>query len=273
MALPSEVGFGQLLFGGIGMLLLTGGALLAFVATYRRRLLQQQIRAQQAETQHQQQLVAAQQLLLAAVIEAQEEERERIGQDLHDGLGSALATTKLLVSRLGSLPATESPAGVLALLEELTGSMVQDVRSISHNLYPAVLARFGLADALQHLADTCTETGKLPVEVTIRYYQGLDLGQELALYRICQELMTNALKHAQGATHLALHLHQHGPLLTLSVADDGCGFAGEPGQAPGAGAGLRSIAARVQLLHGQLRYLPTATGQGTRTVIEVPLPH
>jgi len=272
MADPSEVTFGQLLYSSIAFMVLAAGTIVVFFITYQRRLLLQQLLLQRAETQHQQQLLAVQQQLLVAAIEAQESERERIGQDLHDGLGSALATAKLLVTRLGSPVPPESPGSLFQLLEELMGNMVHDVRSISHSLYPAVLTHFGLGDALQHLVDTCNETGKLPVSLHLAYYQALDLEQELALYRICQELLTNAFKHATGATRLLVQLQQAPTQLALIVEDDGCGLSAAAASSPAShGAGLRSITARVQMLRGQLHQLLPAAGPGTRTVIEIPL--
>ncbi len=261
MANPAEVTFSQLLYGGIGFMLLAGSALLAFLLTYQKRLLQQQMQARAAETQHQQQL-------LTAIIEAQEGERERIGQDLHDGIGSTLATVKLLASRLGSLPPTPSPPALVDHIEQLVGGAVQDVRSISHSLYPVVLARFGLAEALQHLADVCNETGKLPVSLDVYYPQPLSLAQELALYRICQELINNALKHAQGATWLTVGLRQQDDTLTLTVEDNGCGFPPAPARTAeaGWGAGLRSVAVRVQMLHAELQR-QSPPGGGTRTTV------
>jgi two-component system NarL family sensor kinase len=147
------------------------------------------------------------------------------------------------------------------------------VRGISHSLYPTVLARFGLAEAIQHLTDVSNETGKLPIELTLEYFEPLDLERELALYRICQELVANALKHAHGATRLAVRLQQQGPLLRLVVEDDGCGFPAAPGPAAAHGNGLRNIGVRVQMLQAHLDI--DAAGQGARITIELnstPLP-
>ncbi len=265
MDAPAEVAFGRLLFVGIGFMLLAAGALVVFLVTYQKRLLQQQLRLRAAEAEYQQQQ-------LAAVIEAQERERERIGRDLHDGIGSTIATAKLLVHRLGSGPPAAETAELLGMIKEIMGAAVHDVRSISHSLYPAVLARFGLAEALQHLVDVSNEAGALAVALATDYPQPLPLAQELALYRICQELVHNALKHAHGATRLAVRLQQQGPRLTLAVEDDGCGFApaapGAPRAVGAAGAGLRSIEVRVQMLQARLRQL-SAPGQGGHVVIEL----
>ena len=267
MASPAEITFGQLLFIAIGVMLLAAGALLLFLVTYQKRLLRQQLHLRTTEAAYQQQL-------LTAVIDAQERERERIGRDLHDGIGSTIAMAKMLVNRLETTHASEDNAGLLALVKEIMSTAVQDIRSVSHSLYPAVLARFGLADALQHLVDVCNETATLAIELDIDYPHPLALAQELALYRICQELIHNALKHAHGATKLTVQLHQSAALLTLAVADDGCGFAAVPPGSPrpvAEGIGLRSIDVRVQMLQAHLRH-ESAPGKGTAIVIELPLP-
>jgi two-component system NarL family sensor kinase len=266
MDAPPEISFASLLFAGMGFMLLAGLALVLFVVEYQKRLLQQQLRLRAAEAEYQQQL-------LAAVIEAQEHERERIGRDLHDGIGSTLATAKLLVGRLGNTTPEEA-TNLTIMVKEILGNAVHDVRGLSHSLYPAVLDRFGLAEALQHLADVCNETSTLDVELSIDYQQPLVLPQELALYRICQELIHNAQKHAQGATVLQVHLSQHPTGVRLSVADDGCGFdtaaLAETRPASG-GAGLRSIEVRVQMLRARLSQ-QSAPGQGTHTLIELDHP-
>jgi signal transduction histidine kinase len=264
MDAPAEVAFSQLLFGGIGFMLLSAGALLMFLVTYQKRLLRQQLQQRTIEATYQRQL-------LTAVIEAQERERERIGRDLHDGIGSTIAMAKMLVNRLEVNKTSEDPANVLALVKEIMSTAVQDVRSVSHSLYPAVLARFGLADALQHLVDVCNETATLAIELDMEYFEPLALAQELALYRICQELIHNALKHARGATRLTVQLRQSAALLTLVVEDNGCGFAPAGPDGPLVeGIGLRSIHVRVQMLQAQLRHEQGAD-QGTRMVIELPL--
>ena len=260
---PPELAFSQLLIGGISFMLLSGTLLVVFIVVYQKRLLRQQLQLRAAEAEYQRQL-------LGAVIEAQEHERERIGRDLHDGIGSTLATAKLLIGRLESTGAAEEAANLSSMIKEILGNAVHDVRGLSHSLYPAVLDRFGLADALQHLADVCNETSTLDVALSIDYPQPLALPQELALYRICQELIHNAQKHAQGATLLQVQLRQQGTRLSLTVEDDGCGFdaaALDGGPAAG-GAGLRSIEVRVQMLRARLSQ-QSAPGQGTRTLIEM----
>lgn len=264
MALPSETEFAQLLFGGIGFMLVAALALLLFLVVYKKRMLQQQLRLRDAEATHQRQM-------LAAVIEAQEGERERIGQDLHDGIGSSIATAKLLVDRLVSQADQVPSPELLRLIEELMAQSAHDVRSVSHSLYPAVLARYGLAEAVQHLVDITNETDLVPVDLDLDYTRALPFTQELALYRICQELLHNALKHAQGASRITVRLHRRSRHLTLSVEDNGCGFRLNP-PAPGiSGAGLRSIEVRVQMLGAHFSR-HSEPGNGTRMMVEMDAP-
>jgi signal transduction histidine kinase len=259
MPAPSEVEFSYLLLLGIAFMVMAAGVLLVFFVVYQKRLLQQQLQLRNTEVQHQQQM-------LAAMIEAQETERKRIGQDLHDSIGSTVSTAKMLVSRLSDVPAPPNAHELLPLVEELLVSAVHDVRSISRDLYPILLSRFGLAEALRNLVSVSNETHKMLVTLEVHYPLPLALPQELALYRICQELIANSLRHARGATHLLVCLRQEGPCLTLLVQDNGCGFA----SSTISGVGLRSIGLRVQLLQAHMQQ-DSAPGQGTRTEVKLPL--
>jgi two-component system NarL family sensor kinase len=264
MDTPAEVTFIPLLLSGIGLILLLAGGFMWFVVTYQRRLYQQQLRQRGTEAAHQN-------ALLAAIIAAQEAERERIGRDLHDDVASSIAMAKMLVDRLAADPPDADTPALLSLAREVLGSAVHEVRTVSHSLYPAMLARVGLVHALQHLADLSRQAETLLVEFEAHYPRPLPLAQELALYRICQELIYNSLKHAHGATRLAIRLWQHEAQLALAVEDDGCGFEAPGSLAEAAGVGLRSIAVRVEMLNARL-VQHSAPGQGTRTRIELDHP-
>lgn len=267
MVAPAEVTFAPLLLGGIGLMVLVAGSFVWFVVSYQQRLYQQQLALRAAEAEHQQ-------ALLSAVIDAQEAERARIGRDLHDDVASSVAMAQMLVQRLATNDATDDSAALFGLAREVLDAAVADVRSTSHQLYPASLARVGLVKALERLADLSRHSESLAVHFEAEYPHALPPAAELALYRICQELVHNALKHAHGAKALRIGLHQQNAKLILAVEDDGCGFVPElPGAtAPtGAGVGLRSIGARVQLLGAQL-VQQTAPGQGTHTRVELTHP-
>ena len=245
------------------MLLLAGG-FVWFVVTFQQRLYRQQLAQRAVEAAHQQ-------ALLAAVIEAQEAERARIGRDLHDDVASSVAMAQMLVERLAVPDPADDPAVLFGVAREVLAAAVADVRSTSHQLYPASLARVGLVKALERLAELSRQSESFAVYFEAHYPRPLPPAAELALYRICQELVHNALKHAHGAKVLRIGLHQESTKLVLAVDDDGCGFVPEHAGAnvpARGGVGLRSIGARVQLLGAHL-VQHTALGQGTHTRVEL----
>ena len=204
MVAPAEVTFAPLLLAGIGLMLLVAGGFVWFVVSYQQRLYRQQLAQRAAEASHQQ-------ALLAAVIEAQEAERARIGRDLHDDVASSVAMAQMLVERLAVPHPADDPAALFTVAREVLAAAVADVRSTSHQLYPASLARVGLVKALERLADLSRHAESLAVQFEAHYPHALPEATELALYRICQELVHNSLKHAHGATSLRIRLHQAAP--------------------------------------------------------------
>ena len=253
-----------LLYGGVGALLLLALALVAFVLTYQKKLVRQQLALHRLQLNYQRDL-------LGASLRAEEQERARIGGELHDGVGSALSAAKLLLGQLaGTAPADGKQQRLLATVEGVLTTSLQDIRTISRNLHPAVLTRVGLAEAVRNLGQLYDEALPGGVRVAAELPTALPYEQELALYRIVQELIANALRHAQPS-FVAVRLHQAGPLLRLHVADDGRGFA-YVARAPatGSGLGLKNLEARVLLLNATL-HIDTAPGQGTRVTVEMPL--
>ena len=255
----------QLLFAGTVVMLLLALALVAFFLLYQKKLTGQQLHLQTIRNSYQHDL-------LLATIQAEERERARIGNDLHDGIGSSLAAAKMLLAQLAySASTTAHEQEVVATVEGILGDSLHDIRHISQNLHPAVLAKFGLGQALHNLGSTCTHAFTNGLEVLVELDAALPEAQELALYRIVQEAISNALKHAQAAS-MRVQLLQHPGGLTLTIRDDGCGFdyaqvqAGHP-----AGLGLKSLAARASLLNATLR-LESAPGQGTSVQLTMPLP-
>jgi signal transduction histidine kinase len=141
---------------------------------------------------------------------------------------------------------------------------------VAHALYPALLQRFGLSAALQQLSEVGTHTFGGQVQVVTEYSGGLLPAQELALYRIAQELFNNALRHGRGANRIDVELlHPTVTSLLLRVRDNGCGFdyAARRTHSTSTGVGLSSIEARASLLGTQLR-ISAVPGNGTCAEVE-----
>jgi signal transduction histidine kinase len=234
--------------------LLGVGALGLALWQYRRRLAAQ--RQAQAQAQH-----AAQ-----AMLYGQETERRRLARDLHDGLGGMLATVRLYLASAGQRPGLPAePAHLLAQAAAHLDSTIGELRQVARNLMPEALLTFGLSQALHDLA--AARAGAEGPQVQVQLY-GLDErlapALEVEVYRLVQELLANARRHAR-AQQVLVQLMRHGPELQLVVEDDGCGF--DPA-APQAGVGLRSVRARVQYLGGTLE-VQSRPGHGTTVSIEL----
>jgi signal transduction histidine kinase len=256
------------------MLLLIFALLVAGVAValwLRSRLrFNQRIAAQQAEIQEQRiREMQQEQKLLAmdAMLNGQEEERKRIAKDLHDGLGGLLTTIKLhfnviqeQVRQLEALKAYQR-AG------EMIDDACDEVRRISHNMMPSGLARFGLIAALDDLAETLRSTQQLDISVQAdNWHEQPDEARETMLFRILQELVHNAVKHA-GASKITVFLESGDQQLTLRVEDNGKGF--DPEQARKAGGlGLKSVESRVRYLGGTVQF-DAAPGRGAVVTVRL----
>ena len=260
----AELEVGELLFGGIFIMLLLALALVFFLVVYQKKMIHQQAKLQGVQQAYQREL-------LHATIEAEERERQRIGGDLHDEIGSSLSAAKLLLSQVAT-SATGPDNALLATVTDILNNSVQDIRNISQNLHPAVLAQFGLVEALYSLGFMWADAQAVTVvEVQAELATPLPYQHELALYRIVQELVNNAMKHAQ-ASSIAVRLTARPHSLHLLVADNGRGFDyTRAQQARTAGLGLKSLEARVNMLNAAWT-LESTPGQGTRIEIEMPLP-
>ena len=205
-----------------------------------------------------------------AVWRVQEDERRRLARELHDGLGQNLTARKHRLGQIGS----ELEPGPSPLRDKLDTALalcagaLEDTRNLSRLLRPPILDDLGLEPALQWLARSTEESAGLPVVVEIEALPPLDDELQTLLFRIAQEALNNAAKHA-AAHSLLLRLVVRDGRLQLQVIDDGGGF--DPAQAAAAaGTGLGSMRERLRLYGGQLE-LRSAPGHGTRLRATVPL--
>lgn len=207
---------------------------------------------------------------LDAVLRGQELERTRIARDLHDRVGSLLSAVKMQFGALEERMArVEDTAGVqYERVAGLLDTAVGEVRRISHDMEHGTLASFGLAAALEDLRDALDVPGRLRVELnTFGLDSRLEKRLEIAAYRMVQEAVSNALKHAKPG-RLDIQVTRSPAYLNILVEDDGTGFDTEQA-APGMG--LSNLRARAAELGGTVD-LDSRPGRGTTVVIDLPLP-
>ena len=194
---------------------------------------------------------------------AQESERARIARELHDEVGQTLTAVALRAERAAGEPSTQHQA-----LREIAQSVVQsldDVHRIGRELRPEALDDLGLVNALIALTTRVSEQSGIQIN---RELEGglpsLAPEVELVIYRVAQEAMTNALRHA-GATRLSVSLHRDGDQVGLRVSDDGRGVPAHPQEG-----GVRGMRERALLIGAELE-IRSANGSGTEVRLSVPI--
>lgn len=205
---------------------------------------------------------------LRRVVAGQEQERRRLARELHDETGQALTSILLGLRALEDAPDEAEMRGAAAGLRELVVETLREVRRLAVQLRPKALDDFGLVPALEHLAKGVIEQTGIQVEVEARLGpERLPQEVETTLYRICQEALTNVVKHA-AARQVSILLLRRDATATAVIEDDGQGFT--PSEVRADALGLEGMRERASLLGGSLT-VESSPGAGTTLVAEVPL--
>ena len=204
---------------------------------------------------------------LKAVISAQEEERKRIAKDLHDGIGQQLAGLKMAWEKLSEDVASASPAVKERLinLSNILGESVSEVRSISHQMMPKALQELGLVPAVSDMLEKTFLYSEFKYSFDqFRAEQRFDEHIEISLYRICQELINNCVKHS-GASEVNVQINYQAPFLHLLVEDNGSGI--KEGAASD-GIGMLNINSRLDAVNGNISFENNPMG-GTVAAVRI----
>lgn len=204
---------------------------------------------------------------LTAMLEGQEQERGRLARDLHDGLGGLLSGTKINLSQV--LGRIQSPERIeveqsLAQLD----SAVNELRRVAHNLMPDLLKKYGLEESLSDYATRMTNPDLEVSTQFLHYTERLNEEQQLIIYRIIQELVNNAVKHAE-ANHILIQVVEEEHKLSVTVEDNGRGFDVHLAQAKKS-AGLLNVQSRISFLKGNLD-IQSSPSLGTTVEIDFPI--
>jgi two-component system sensor histidine kinase UhpB len=194
---------------------------------------------------------------------AQEGERGRVARELHDEVGQTLTAIVLQLERLRRRAPTDLRADLEEAREGARESL-EDVRRIAQRLRPEALEDLGLASALETLCDRVAEQSGLQVRAHIEHdNRDITPEMELVVYRVAQEALTNALRHAR-ASEVLVELRRRGTTQTLRVTDDGQGTDGaEPGS------GIQGMRERALLVGG--RVVVRGLERGTEVRLQLPV--
>ncbi|MFP2996109.1 sensor histidine kinase [Spongiivirga sp. MCCC 1A20706] len=220
---------------------------------YRNKMKQQQ----KKERMHEQELLALKHEqeanVYAAMIEGQEKERKRLAIDLHDGLGGRLSGISLNLSKLDKDKPVNYPKRELQkVIKDLDKSLVE-LRGIARNMMPETLLKFGLEAALK---DYCSSMKNHQTAISVQFYgkeDDIEISQKVTIYRVIQELINNAVKHAK-ASQILVQFMRENDQVDITVEDNGIGMSDEMIKVGADGMGLANLRTRVAFLKGNLEF-------------------
>ena len=226
-----------------------------------------------AELQHKEQLRGE---LLHRVISAQEDERKRIARELHDetsqGLSALMVGMDTIPMALAQDP--DKAAGHLKRTKSIAENLLRNIHRIISDLRPTLLDDLGLVPAMGWYGEQRLEPLGIQVNVEeVGTPLRLPPTVETSFFRIAQEAITNAARHAHATKMKIKLVHEHG-VVTLWIRDNGKGFDPDNldlSNSPGLGLGLRGMQERAEILGGTFE-LQTAPGEGTLITVRVPVP-
>lgn len=242
--------------GTFGMVLLAG-AIFFFFITYQKRLLKKQLELNRIKSEQQQEI-------LRNTIMAQEKERRRIARDLHDEVGAMLSVVKLNLARIEKNVEPGKPKNLAVETKTYLNDTITQVRRISRALLPPSLEKLGLYYAIEELANWVNKSDELQVKTWKSGEQFRIAGKkELAVFRIVQEILNNAIKHS-GAGIIKIMMRFTNKKFTVLITDDGKGF--DINEKMQIGLGLKNLESRTQILGARFK-LKSAKGKGTTAIL------
>jgi signal transduction histidine kinase len=202
--------------------------------------------------------------------ETLEEEIKRIAYAVHDEAGQLLVAVHLALAE-AALELPEHQQAQFARIKEMINEVEKHLRRYSHELRPTILDDLGWIPAIRFLADGISKRANLPIHIEAPSPKRLPSAIETTLYRIVQEALTNAVKHAK-AGNVWICARRENALLCCSIRDDGAGFDIRQVQKTPQrkGLGLIAMQERVTAIGGTLQ-IDSGPGHGTILSIRIPL--
>jgi len=199
--------------------------------------------------------------LLNAEIEATERERSRIAKELHDGIGTDLASIKFIAEQLNKKTETQEATTIQNQLQRA----ITDIRGIVYGLAPPGISKYGLSAGLQNYIAKLNEHGLIQIKFDFLGTEVTDTHLSTTIFRIIQELVSNSTRHAKSK-NISIHINVFPDYLNIVYTDDGIGF--DPALIT-PGLGLSNIQSRVDSLNGNLDF--ESGKNGTAYSIDIPL--
>lgn len=219
----------------------------------KKRKLQREAQKMKAEFEQQ---------LLQAQMETREETLNQLGIELHDNVGQLLNSTKLLIGITQRM--VPNAPDTLVTADETLAKAIQELRALSKSLNKEWLNQFNFVQNLGAEVSRINSAKDIYIDLTCPEKISLQANEQIILFRIVQELLQNAIKHAR-ARNIHILITEKEPQLNLTVIDDGLGF---DTKASLKGVGILNVKHRTRLLGGQAEWQTSETG--TTVIIRIP---
>ena len=201
--------------------------------------------------------------------ETLEEEIKRIAYAVHDEAGQLLVAVHLALAEV-AMGMPEAQQEQFTRIKDLLNEVEKHLRRYSHELRPTILDDLGWVPAIRFLADGVSKRANLPIHIDATVSGRLPTATETTIYRIVQEALTNAVKHA-NASNVWIRAWREDFTQCCTIRDDGAGFKVRRGQGtPRKGLGLVAMRERVSAIGGTLQ-IESRPGHGTEISIRLPL--
>ncbi|AEI49252.1 sensor histidine kinase [Runella slithyformis] len=253
-----------IVLAGTFLMLLLLTFIISFFFLHQRRQTQNLREKATLHAQYQQEILQSQ-------LEIQNQTLQHISEELHDNIGQLLSVARLHLNMLEE-EETATPAQIREV-NSVIDKTIQELRSLSKSLDGDFVKDFGLMESLSHELQRIRATGKYQTEIVTEGEPYRPEGQkEIVLFRVVQEILNNAIKHAAAKT-ITVTLRYEPAQFTLTIQDDGKGFdldtviGREMSQS---GAGLRNIKRRTELVGGSCQ-MESTPGHGTKVTLQLPI--
>ncbi len=259
----SATNISLLIFAASGVVGLLLFFILFIVYAYQRRSLRHKQKEQELQ-------VEMKQKMLQALIEGQERERARLSRDIHDSLGAQLSTIKLYLAELQTYPLNSNTDNLIEASMGLLTTSIHDLRAISQDLMPQPLKKMGLINTLRTYCQKLSVAHKRKVCFTANVnLLSISDSTSLMIFRVIQEVISNAIKHGDSRT-ISIKLSDQIHELIINVEEDGIPYNWEEAKARSQsnGLGILNIETRISLMNGILQQ----TNIDNKNVVSIKIP-
>lgn len=249
--LLKEIDVSIVLYMGTLIMALVAIFVVFLITIYQKRLVQQRLSINRMQLKKKQEIISSN-------LETQEQERQAIAKNLHDDVGASLSALKLSVKYIEKIAEkpelTDNFANILRLLDD----SINKVRSISRNLSPTILTKRDLSYAIKDAVNYISLNTSIRINFECNDYKKINAEIEIQVFRVFQEILSNAIRHS-NTDNLEVLLIQQDRQLELVISDSGKGFELKEDNV---GLGLANVESRCELIGATCNWV-TAIGKGT----------